>query len=203
MAAGTQRACCSALSQSRQVASGSVCACERANMCISWGSLTGWPLDPGSPWFPGRPVPPSVPRLPGGPSCPGNPLSPFRKQTKVSSQRGKWFQVVPGEGKGEPRRQHRDSTGSVETSEWWGPPVAGPQNSSLLKRKVSLFTLASPPLSTRPLLFIVPSQQTMQFPPAHLHSHRSSCLKTTSLFSFKPALGQGHLSPCLLSSLPN
>lgn len=58
-------------------------ACECENICIPWGSLTGWPLDPGSPWLPGSPVPPAVPRLPGGPTCPGNPLSPLKKQNKT------------------------------------------------------------------------------------------------------------------------
>ena len=71
--------------QSRKVAGGSVCVC--AHICVPWGSLTGWPLDPGSPWFPGSPIPPSVPRLPGGPICPGNPLSPLKKYTKKTSQR--------------------------------------------------------------------------------------------------------------------
>ena len=74
-----------------------VCVCMCVNMCVPWGSLTGWPLDPGSPWFPGSPMPPSVPRLPGGPICPGNPLSPLKKHTKMTSQREK---TALGDGEG-------------------------------------------------------------------------------------------------------
>lgn len=82
-----------------------LCACERVNTCFPWGSLTGWPLDPGSPWVPGSPVPPSVPRLPGGPSCPGNPLSPLKKHQNEQSKGGNG----PRGGKG----------GTGDTEQWF------------------------------------------------------------------------------------
>lgn len=162
-------------SQSRKVVSGSVCV----NTCVPWGSLTGWPLDPGSPWFPGSPVPPSVPRLPGGPSCPGNPLSPLKKYTKMTNQR-----EINGSRRGEALNNH--STGSVNISGCWGNRHRPGGGGGVLKtsaslRGKSLFLLwhsgaTFRPLSHTPLLFIVSSQQTMQSPPPHFHSRWPSLL---------------------------
>lgn len=97
-----------------------------------------------------------------------------------------------------------DSIGSAEISGCQGSNtgLVGPQNFSLLKKKASFLTLVFKiPLlhsPTLPLLLIVSSQQTMQFPPPHLYSYCFSCSNATAPFLFKSSVGQGHLSLCLL-----
>ena len=123
-----------------------LCACVLTcvHMCVPWGSLTGWPLDPGSPWFPGSPIPPSVPRLPGGPICPGNPLSPLKKYTKMASQREKTtLEAEEGSWRERTVIPLGQLTSLVAGATGVGLGLGeGAQNFSLLKKKVFFLVLA-------------------------------------------------------------